>query len=275
MSLRETQALLWRAITWPTGVDDFLAKADVETRRAFAETFAETPAFSRTDRVRVYAEAYFWRLYEVAVDQYPITAWLAGAAPFHDLVTDFVWAHPSRTPDIRRFAAALASWLRTHALEREHPGLADVAAVDWAISDAIDRADEERLNVSVLQRIPPRAWPTARFGLTRTAALLPCTLPYSALRKAWAAQQPIPPLERTPTTVLVWRQADHDVYQRMLSRPEARALRALGSGGTFAEACDLAAGPRADEASPADVAGWLQRWIADDLLATYSNAADS
>ena len=273
MNLRETQALLWRAITWPTGVDDFLAQADVDTRRAFAETFAETPAFSRRARVQVYAEAYFWRLYEVAVDQYPVTAWLAGAAPFHDLITDFVLAHPSRTPDIRRFAAGLPSLLRTHALEGSHPGLADVAAVDWAISDAVDRADEERLSVTVLQQIPPHAWPTARFGLTRTAALLPCALPYSTLRKAWAAEEPVPAFERSDATVLVWRQADHDVYQRTLSPAEARGLQALADGGTFAEACDAAAGPLANEASPADVAGWLQRWLADDLLATYSDAS--
>ncbi|MCR9164184.1 MAG: putative DNA-binding domain-containing protein [Nannocystaceae bacterium] len=275
MNLRDTQALLWRAIAWPTGVDDFLAQADVETRQAFAETFADTPAFSRAARVQVYAEAYFWRLYEVAVDQYPVTAWIAGSVPFHDLITDFVLAHPSRTPDVRRFATGLASMLRTHPLERTHPGLAEVAAVDWAISDAVDRVDEERLSVAVLQRIPAPAWPTARFGLTRTAALLPCTLPYSTLRQAWAAEQPVPVLERTPVTVLVWRQADHDVYQRTLNPAEARALRTLDAGGTFAEACDAAAGPLANEASPADVAGWLQRWLADDLLASYSDASES
>lgn len=270
MNLRETQALLWRAISWPTGVEDFLVNADVDTRRAFAEAFAETPAFSRLARVQVYAEAYFWRLYEVVVDQYPVTAWLAGTAPFHDLVTDFVLAHPSRTPDIRRFADGLSVLLRTHPLEQKHPGLADVAAVDWAISDAVDLADEDRLTAGVLQSIPPQAWPIARFGLTRTAALLPCTLPYSTLRKAWAAEQPVPTFEPAPATVLVWRQADHDVYQRTLLPPEARALEALAAGRTFAEACDAAAGPLTNEASPADVAQWLQRWLADDLLASYS-----
>ena len=266
MNLADTQALFWRAITWPTGVEDFLAQADVATRRAFAETFAQTEAFGAVARMRVYAEAYFWRLYEVVLDQYPVTAWLVGGAAFHDLVTDFVLAQPSTTPDIRRFAAGLPTLLRTHRLETRVPGVADVAAVDWAISDAVDRADEPRLRAEALQRLPPEAWPSARFRLTHTATLLECALPYSTLRKAWAADAPVPAVEPAPATVLVWRQADHDVYQRTLRPSEARTLRTLARGGTFAEACDAAAGPSTTEASPADVAGWLRRWLDDGLL---------
>ncbi|MGH1347368.1 MAG: HvfC/BufC family peptide modification chaperone [Nannocystales bacterium] len=266
MTLAQLQALFWEAIRWPTGVEDFLAQASVETRRAFSETFSETPVFARAARVQVYAEAYFWRLYEVAVDQHPVTAWLLGGPRFHDFVTDFVLASPSNTPDIRRFAAGLAAAIRSHPLAQAHPGIADVAAVDWAINDAVDMPNEARLTAHALQAVPPQAWPTARFGLTTTASLHACALPYSTLRRAWAQEQPVPEFDATPRTVLVWRQADHDVYQRTLGDPEARALASIRNGGTFAEACDAAAGPHANEASPADVAGWLQRWLGDELL---------
>ena len=266
MNLRETQALLWRAIRWPTGVEAFLKQADVETRRAFAQTFAETARFGRAQRVQVYAEAYFWRLYEVVVDQYPVTAWISGAAPFHDLVTDFVLEHPSRTPDIRRFAAGLPDMLQRHVLGRRTPGLADVAAVDWAISDAVDRADEPRLSAEDLTRHDPNTWPSLRFELTRTASILDCALPYSALRKAWAAEADVPTLDLEPATVLVWRQCNHDVYQRSLTDAEARALRVLAERGTFAAMCDAAAGPTCTDASPTDVVAWLRRWLDDDLL---------
>jgi len=268
VTLEQIQTLLWTAIRWPTGVEDFLAQASVETRRTFAATFAETPAFARGARVQVYAEAYFWRLYEVAVDQYPVTAWLAGGPPFHDFVTDFVLAHPSRTPDIRRFAAGLSDALRSHALEQTYPGIADVAAVDWAIGEAVDMLDEIRLRAAALQSVPAQSWPGVRFGLTRTAALIPCALPYSQLRRAWAQEQPVPTVDVLPRTVLVWRQADDDVYQRTLGDPEARALESIVRGGTFADACDAAAGPHANDASPADVAGWLRRWLGDDLFVT-------
>ncbi|MBV1859957.1 MAG: DNA-binding domain-containing protein [Nannocystaceae bacterium] len=266
MTLQETQALLWAAIRWPTGVEDFLAQSDVKTRRVFAQTFAQTPTLGRVPRVQIYAEAYFWRLYEVAADQYPVTAWLAGPPAFHDFVTDFVLAHPSRTPDIRRFAAGIADMLCSHALGHAQPGLAQVAAVDWAISDALDMADEDRLGPATLESVPPRSWPCARFGLTKTAQLLPCSLPYSVLRRAWADEQPVPAFEESKRTVLVWRQADNDVFQRTLGVAEARALGALAAGNTFAQACDAAAGREATDASPADVAHWLRRWLDDDLF---------
>lgn len=266
MTLAQMQTLLWTAMRWPTGVDDFLAQASVETRRAFAETFAETPAFSREARVQVYAEAYFWRLYEVAVDQYPVTAWIAGGPPFHDFITDFVLASPSTTPDIRKFAAGVADALRAHRLGHANPGLADIAAVDWAIGDAVDMRDEVRLSAEALQSVPPASWPAARFGFTHTASLLPCAAPYSQLRAAWAQEHPIPAFELGSRQVLVWRQASGDVYQRTLEDAEARALDCLFGGGTFADACDAAAGPHANEASPADVARWLRRWLGDELF---------
>ncbi len=268
MNLRETQALLWRAIRWPTGVEAFLKQADVETRRAFAQTFAETPRFGRAQRVQVYAEAYFWRLYEVVVDQYPVTAWISGAAPFHDLVTDFVLEHPSSTPDIRRFAAGLPDFVGSHAIERARPGLADVAAVDWAIQDAVDGPDESRLSASALAQLAPHQWPSTRFKLTQTASLHRCALPYSQLREAWAREEqaPSPAAAARPHVVLVWRQADHDVYQRTLTRPEARALDILSQGGTFAEVCDAASGSTTQDAEAQEVVAWLRRWLEDDLL---------
>lgn len=268
MNLRETQALLWRAITWPTGVDAFLAQADPATRKAFAETFAETEAFSRSARVQVYAEAYFWRLYEVIVDQYPVTAWLAGGTRFHDFVTDYVLAQPSRTPDIRRFAASLPTFLSTHGLATRTPGLAGLARVDAAIADAVDLPDEPRLTTEDFAQLPPERWPSARIALTQTATLVPCPLPYAEFRKAWADEGPppnLPPLD-PDGCALVWRQANHDVYHRMLTPPEARALHALRDGGTFAEACDAAAGRDTTGATAADVVQWLQRWLRDDLL---------
>ncbi len=266
MKLAELQSLLWAAIRWPTGVDAFLAQSSVVTRRAFAEAFCETPDFARAARVQVYAEAYFWRLYEVAVDQHPVTAWLVGGPRFHDFITDFVLAHPSSTPDIRGFAAGIATALRAHPLAQAHPGIGDVAAVDWAISDTLHRPDEARLSAAALRSVPAHAWPGARFGITKTATLCTCVLPYSQLRQAWAQQQPVPEFDLAPRTVLVWRQANHEVYQRTLRHPEARALGCIASGGTFAEACDAAAGPRAEQASPADVAGWVRRWLDDDLF---------
>jgi len=65
MTIVELQRLLWQAITWPTGVADFLATTDDKTREAFRQAFVGTAELDAVARVNVYAESYYWRLHEV------------------------------------------------------------------------------------------------------------------------------------------------------------------------------------------------------------------
>ena len=184
-------------------------------------------------------------------------------------MTDFVLACPSSTPDVRWYAAPLADFIRTHEAQRRRPGLADVAAIDWAINVAVDRADEPRLGIGALASLPAQQWPRARFALTQTASVLPCALPYSTLWTAHAEAAPVPDdlaAADPPNAVLVWRQADHDVYQRTLEPAEARAIEVLQDGGTFTALCDAAAGDTMQGAGPEAVVQWLRRWLTDGLL---------
>src|SRR5690606_17291571 len=57
-ALAETQALMWRAISFPTGVADMLAAASSTVRDRYAAMFAETPGFTRVERLSVYANDY-------------------------------------------------------------------------------------------------------------------------------------------------------------------------------------------------------------------------
>jgi hypothetical protein len=272
MTLRATQELFWRAIAWPTGVADFLAHADEATRRAFADTFASSDGFDRVARMNVYANAYFWRLHEVVVVELELTAWLAGAPRFHDFVTDYVLQHPSRNEDVGRFAAGIPEALREHALERAVPGLADVAAVEWAIVCAIDGPDDHVLQADALAAIPTAHWPALQLHAVRTASLLECRLDFAALHRAMeSAEAPPASPASSDHAILVWRRPDLDVHYRSVAPPEARALRALLDARTFSELCDAAAGPRADEATPASVVAWLRRWLHDGLVAHSSS----
>ena len=260
MKLAEIQQLFWRAISWPTGIDDFLDKADDATRQAFAATFAETESFSRPDRLRVYAEAYFWRLFEVTADQFDITAWLAGPRRFHNFVTDYVLARPSRGPDVRQFAAGVPEALAAHDLARHRPGIEDIAAVQWAILQAVTAPDEPRLTAEALAQRPQAAWPTMRLQAVASAQLVPCRLDFTALHTAHAAEEAPPDLPlQEPTSYLVWRRPDLNVYHRALEPTHARALAALLRADTFEAICNATA-------SPQTAANWLREWLTDGLV---------
>jgi hypothetical protein len=267
--LRREQALWWRAITWPTGIDDFLAQADAATREAFAATFVGDEALDARRRMSVYAESYFWRLAEVLREQYRVLAWLLGAARFHDFVTDLVWQRPSQSPDVRRFGAGLPDFLAEHPLEAAHGGLCELARVERAIVEAIDVPDEPSVGRAELQAVPVEAWPALRLRAAGHVRVLATRRSYPRAFAAWKAEEPSPePVPALPDDgpfhVLVWRR-QLEVFHRALEPAAAATLRAALQGGTFEAMCDAAleVDPGLD---PGAVVGWLARWLDDGLF---------
>jgi hypothetical protein len=267
--LRREQALWWRAITWPTGIDDFLARADPATREAFAATFVGDATLDARRRMTVYAESYFWRLAEVLREQYRVLAWLLGGPRFHDLATDFVWQRPSASPDVRRFGAGLPDFLAAHPLEAEHGGLAELSRVERATVEAIDARDEPVVGRAALQAVPAERWPALRLTLAAHVRVMTTRRSYPRAFAAWRADEPspelVPPLpEDGPFHVVVWRK-QLEVLHRALPPAAAAALRTVEQGEPFEAMCDaaLAVDPSLD---PSAVVGWLGRWLDDELL---------
>ena len=275
MSLSELQQLFWRAITWPTGIDDFLAQADERTRASFDRIFVGSERFDARSRMQVYAEAYFWRLFEVLREQYERTAWLCTPSPFHDLVTDYVLAHPSTDPDISSIGRGFPQYVRGHVEETRRPGLSGVALVEWTIFDTLDRADEPALAPESLARVPLDRWPSLRFIPRNTTTLVPCRLPFGELARAHerGASPPEPGTEGRGGAVLAWRHG-FEVFHRAPEAPEARALHGLIQGERFAGICDAAAGPRGDQARPETVVRWLHRWLTEGVVGDILDPED-
>lgn len=269
VSLRDVQALFWRAMTWPTGVEDFLAQADAETVAAFERTFAETPAFGRRARMDVYADAYFWRLHDVLADEFPVARWLIGPQRFRNLATDFVLERPSREPDLGRFAAGLAAFVEGHPIGTEVPPLLDVIRVERVMTESLVAADERLLARDDLAAVAPEQWPGLELSLATSSKLVELGwdfgVPWRGQRDAADAAAVLGTMAPQPTTRLVWRARDLSVYHRNVDAGEGAALAAVASGATFADVGMVAA--QTSDAQPDAVARWLARWVEDGLLA--------
>lgn len=268
MELREIQRLFWRAITWPTGVDDFLAHADPDTRRAFHEVFRATPALSAAARVGVYAESYYWRIEDVLRDQFRVTAWACGDVDFHDLCTDYVLERPSTSGDVRRVGEAFPGYVRAHPIAARVPGIEDVAAIEWSAVVAIDAPDVPRMRTEDLAAVPLREWPAMRLCAVAGVAVHESRLPYAAMWRARELGEPreLPAPCSPPQHVLVWR-GNLDVFHRTTSPAEAGALAALVQGASFHDVCAAAVHRDHAQTDAGQVVGWLSRWLADGLVA--------
>ena len=231
-NLDRTERLLWRLITAPEGVaKGLVAEGDPEAI-ALGAVLVSDERLSAVERLDVYANMYFARLLDVVREDFPTVARLLGSASFHNLVTDYLLAHPPTHFSLRYAGAALPGFIAAHALAGEWPTLRfrtvpafRLLELEWAVHETSAAARDER---------EPEADP------------------------------PLP--ERRPTLVRVWRRG-HQVVHREIDPIEGRALAALAAGRSFAELCEeVGALVGADEA-PARVATLLAGWLADGMIA--------
>jgi hypothetical protein len=133
--LRGVEELLWKLITAPEGVVRGAAELHREGVLESQDLSFLVPPNDRlgsAEQLDIYADMYFHRLHDCLAEDFPVLLARLGGARFHNLVTDYLLAHPSTHFSLRELGRALAGFLDSHALEREFPALADLARLEWA-----------------------------------------------------------------------------------------------------------------------------------------------
>jgi hypothetical protein len=265
MSLARLQARLFGLITAPESVEKTLASEGAAARDLEAIVVGDARA-SAVERLDVYANMYFLRIRDVLADYFPKLRAVLGAAAFHDLVTDYLIAHPSTHPSLRNVGRALSAFIASQ-VARE-PWHAELAALEWARLDVFDRADAAPLAREPLAALPPDAF--ADLALSLVPALEVVATRH-AVEQTWRALEDGGPATGAPPAaapghgLLVWRRGVV-VHHRPLDGLEARALARLKGGCTFGALCADLGRDRADDEAAALAAGFLGRWLADELL---------
>jgi hypothetical protein len=177
------------------------------------------------DRLGVYAGMYLRRLVDTLAESFPRVREELGERAFEELSARYLEAHPSDDPNLRNVGRRFASFVPE--------GVAALARVEWARVEAFDAEDATPLCRADLEGLAPEAWPSLSFALVPSA--------------------------RVVDDALVWRRG-FGVHERRVLGGEARALRALVGGATFAGACEAFA----DE--PRAILAALEQWLADGLL---------
>ncbi len=176
---------------------------------------------------------------------------------------------PPHRPSIRHAGEGLADLLRTEAVaepfRRRLPCAADLAAFEWAQTEAFDAADAATLERETLAGLAPDAWPALRLRAVPSLRLLALAHPVHALGDA-PTPETAGALRAETTRLCVWRQEER-VRFRTLSLPEHAALEAIARGAAFGDVCATVAGHTSEESAPAEAAALLSRWLADGVLA--------
>ena len=216
---------------------------------------------------------YFFRLRDSLAEDFARTAAVLGEARWHNLVTDYLLAHPPASWSLRWAGEALPSFLRAHAYGAERPWLPDVAALEQARNEAFQALDATPLRPEELAHVPPEKWPELRFSPAPGTALVSSRWDLAGWWNDAASAEPPGALE-DEATLLVFRDAEDDVRHEPLAPAEAEAACLLLAGAPFAEVCGAFADDAIDETDAARRALALVRKMGSGLHSTLCGSAE-
>lgn len=271
MSLATTQREIARLVRAPEGVAAALAEAAEGARAALAAQVRDEAPLGAVARLEVYANAYFFRIRDVLAEAYESLVAAIGADGFNDLLTAYLWHHPSRAASLRRVGDGLAAFLEAHpaaAPFRERwPFAADLARLECALADAFDAADVPPLSRDDLASLAPDDFAALVFALHPSVRLLRFDRPVLRFHHARLAGETEVALPATaePGHALVWR-LEEQPRSRTLDPVEADLLAALAGGDCFAALCDRAVQHAGEDGAAARVAEHLGVWLASGLI---------
>jgi len=139
--------------------------------------------------------------------------------------------------------------------------------MEWALGTSFDAADVAPLAARDLAAVAPAAWPGLYFGPHPSVQCLKLDWAVAPIWRALTddANADTGEPQALAHMLLVWRQG-LDSRWRSVPDNEARLLAACLAGASVATLCEQAAACSGEAQAAAQVAGWLQRWLADGLL---------
>jgi hypothetical protein len=220
----------------------------------------------------VYRNAYWARLAEALGNDFPGLKALMGDAPFDTMARAYVARHPSQHPSIRWAGRHLAEFLAAEAPYRDDPWFADMARFDWALAFSFDAADASAAGLADLVGVPPEFWGSIRLAFHPTLDAFGVSTPVDEARPQLLedADARLDRAARCKRAIMAWR-IEHDVKFRAIDPLEFSALKAIRSGATFGDLCELVAGTVDPETAPLRAAQILQGWLEWGIVATVSH----
>ena len=282
--LEALQGLLYRLITAPEGVAAGLADERASCPEVLDHLIESDDRLSATERLEIYANAYFYRILDCLKQDFPVTLATLGPDDFHNLITAYLIEYPPTEPSISYAGRHLAQFLRhdsMRAMFEERPFIADLARLERTLIEIFHAADTEPLSAKTMRSVAPDDWSALAMRTHPALAIVDCEWRVDQLLRevetaAGEVDQTLSAPAQEPVTVLVWRQNSR-VHYRPLQSPERAALEVARAGASFAMICERIAAScgehdqlGSDQAESVDpvalINQLLARWLDEGLL---------
>jgi hypothetical protein len=269
--LTELQGLLYRLITAPAGVEEAVDRECALQDHGLDGVIAGNKRLTAANRLRTYANAYFYRLLDIFKEEFSCLYTVVGDVNFHNLITGYLLEHPPSTPSVLCAGHELARYLETRPAAipfSQFPFLANLARLERACIEVFHGPDAEPLEAASLCDLKPDTWPMLRIRLHPATQIFNIEWRVDTLVSAMKEGQQWEPPQRSGATMLVWRK-QFVVHYRSLQPGERAALKTAEDSANFAEVCAALASEMKATAGPTELAitinqmlnGWLREGI--------------
>ncbi len=220
---------------------------------------------SSCDRLKIYHNAYRFRLADVLFDTFEHTAVYLGSDWFHQLALSYVQSHHSNSPNIGQYGKDFPGFLAQQLANDLE--VSELAGMDWKLRRAFDGFDGVPLTADGLAQRSSENSGSLGFKFVPTLGI--ATHCYNTL-DIWHAideDETPPAVERLarPIDILIWRKG-HSPHFRSLEPIEAFAISAIHSG----DSLDALGARLAEEYPGIDVATefgvMLRRWLEEQAI---------
>lgn len=218
--------------------------------------------FTRSQRLKVYREAYYLRLLEALTATFPTLKAMLGDDQFRHLTRVYVDAFPSNHFSVRQYGHKLPWYIRHRSALPQRPALAEIAEWEWAMAYAFDAADRDPPSPDSLAAMPAEDWPLVRFEFHDSLFHVSTRWNTVDVWRALSHEEPPPSIEpiKAMQRWTVWRKGLKVLYV-CPDTVELRALRLAEMGLTFAEICTGAPAEGTAESRALWCAQLIRRWV--------------
>jgi len=192
-----------------------------------------TNEVSAQERLAIYYEAYYARLIDIVMEDFPVLVALMGEEKFYHWSRQFIATHPSIYRSARWFGKTFPSFLEAISSE-----WCAMAQFEWLLTEAFDASNAPYLSLEAIMAIKPEEWP--RLVFTCHPSLRYISLQWNVVQ-VWKNHQckkkiNLKKLSR-PQHFIIWRKELAIQFHR-LTRVEKFLLDAMQQEISFSTICE-------------------------------------
>ncbi len=128
-----------------------------------------------------------------------------GEAEFDALCRAVIAAHPSRTPNLNAYGAALATHCTAHSGSIGSAFVGELARLEWAMVEVFHATNAPALDAVALKAVPIERWSHHALHAGPHLRLLRCHYPVNEVYQAWRTDKRRTLAPRRTATA-VWRE---------------------------------------------------------------------